>query len=147
MAGMALWFAYPFVFWFGGMAVHHYRCSRMTWIHGEDPCFSDYIPVVEGAAFVVTLVLAVVFARFAFTLFAPPPSERGRGWRLAASSSAWSYYPALQLAAAAGIVWSLLHVRAYPAALYRYWIYWAAWSAWFSLGIWTSWPSKEQDLR
>jgi hypothetical protein len=147
LAGMALWLAYPFVFQAGGLAVHRYRCSRMPWIHGEDPCFTDYIPVAEIAAFLLTLALAYAFARFAFTLFAPPPFERGRGWRLAASSAAWTRYPALQIAAAAGIGWALLHARTYPIALYPYWIYWAAWIAWFALGIGLSWPPKEQDLR
>src|SRR4029078_4158589 len=108
LAGMALWFAYPFVFWNGGIAVHQYRCSREPWVNGRDPCFSDYMPVLELAAFVLTLLLAYPFARFAFSLFAPPPSERGRGWWLAASSAGSEDYAALQLWGALGICWVLL---------------------------------------
>ena len=143
LAGMALWFAYPFVFWNGGMAVHQYRCSREPSVNGSDPCFSDYLPVIELGAFVLTLVLAYPFARFAFSLFAPPPNERGRGWRLASSSAGAEYFPALHLAAALGIVWALVHAKNYPFALYPYLTYWAAWMTWLCLGIWTSWPSKQ----
>lgn len=108
-----------------------------------DPCFSDYIPILELGAFVLTLLLAYPFARFAFSLFAPAPSERGRGWWLAGSSAGSEYYPALQLAAALGIGWALLHAKNYPPALYPYLVYWAAWIVWFCVAIWLSWPPKE----
>ena len=146
LAGMALWFAYPFVFWNGGIAVHQYRCNRAPWVNGTDPCFSDYIPILELGAFVLTLLLAYPFARFAFSLFAPAPAERGRGWWLAGSLAGSEYYPAVQLAAALGIGWALLHAKDYPPALYPYLVYWAAWIVWLCVGIWLSWPPKEAVL-
>lgn len=142
-AGIALWAAYPFVLQHGGAAVWHYQCSRAPWIDGEDPCFTDYLPVMEEAAVVVMLLLAYPFARFAFTLFAPPPPERGRRWRLAGASAAWHRYPGLQILAALGLPWAVLHARPYPLALYPYLTYWAAWIAWFCLGIWMSRPRRK----
>jgi hypothetical protein len=145
LSGMALWFAYPFVLWNGGGAIHQYQCSRELVVNGIDPCFTDYLPVLELMAFVLTLLLAYPFARFAFTLFAPPPCERGRGWRFAGSSAGSEYYPSLQLFAALGIGWASLHAKNYPPALYSYLAYWATWLSWFCLGIWMSWPSKEAE--
>ena len=143
MAGMALWFAYPFVFWNGRIAVFQYQCSREPAVNGSDPCFTDYLPIVDMLALVLTLALAYPFARFAFTLFALPPSKRGRGWWLASSSAGSDYYPSLQVFAGLGIGWALVHAKNYPFALYPYLTYWAAWIGWFCLGIWMSWPPKE----
>jgi hypothetical protein len=141
--GVTLWFAYPFVEWFGGIERFRYRCSREPVVIGRDPCFSDYIPILELIAFVLTLGLAYFFARFAFSLFAPAPEARSRGWRFASRSAGSAYFPSLQLAAGLGILWALLHLKNYPVALYPYLIYWGAWLAWFGAGIWLSWPSNE----
>jgi len=143
LVGLALWFAYPFVFWSGGIAVHRYRCSRAPRPMDVDPCFTDYIPVMELLAFVLTLLLAFPFARFAFTLFAPPSSQRRWGWDLAASNAGSEYYPTLQALAGLGIVWALFHGAHYPAALHLYRAYWAAWIGWFCLGLWMSWPARD----
>ena len=141
--GVALWFAYPFVFWNGGIATFQYRCIREPVIDGSDTCFTDYIPMLELLAFVLTLALAYPFVRFAFSLFAPAPAERGRGWWLASSAAGSEYYPSLQIIGGLGIGWALLHAKNYPFELYPYLAYWAAWIGWFGVGIWLSWPPKE----
>lgn len=140
LAGMCLWFTYPFIFWNGGIAVHRYVCQRQPVIDGRDPCFSDYIPILEMMAFVLTLALAYPFARFAFTLFAPNPDERGRGWWLASGLTRADLFPALQVISALGFLWVGVNAQNYPAALYQYWLYWTAWIAWFAAGILVSWP-------
>ena len=144
-AGVVLWLAYPMMSWSGRVAAFQYECRRKPAVNGSDPCFTDYLPFLEMLAFPITVLLAYPFARFAFTLFAPPPSDRGASWRIAGSSAGSDYYPTLQLAAALGIGWALFHGAGYPFALYTYLTYWAAWIAWFGLGIWMSWPSTEPD--
>lgn len=147
VAGMALWFAFPFMFDNGGVAVFQYRCHLEPVSDSRDPCFTDYLPMVEMAAYGLTLILAYPFARFAFSLFAPAPEARGAGWAwcMASKSAAAESYPSLQLAAGLGIVWAMLHAKNFPLALYPYLLYWAAWIAWFVIGIWASWPKAEAD--
>lgn len=144
LAGMCLWFGYPFIFWSGGIAVHRYVCQREPAVDGRDPCFSDYIPILEMLAFVLTLALAYPFARFAFTLFAPDPDQRGRGWWFASRSTREDRFPMLQVIAALGFLWVAVNAQNYPAALYQYWLYWTAWIAWFAAGILFSWPHRAE---
>jgi hypothetical protein len=140
---MGLWFAYPFVQWQGGIDAFEYRCHLMPATPDRDPCFTDYIPLLEMLAFVLTVGLAYPFASFAFSLFSRSAEIRGAGWRLASRSGGSAYFPANQVACGLGILWTALHAQAYPLALYRYLIYWAAWLLWFIIAIWVSWPTGE----
>lgn len=139
-SGLLLWAAYPFVEWQGSTDVFWYRCRLEPATEYRDPCFTDYIPLVEMLSFVVTIALAYPFARFAFSIYAKPSDRRGRGWWLAGRSGGAEYYPSFQVAAGLGILWVALHAKNYPIALYQYHIYWAAWLAWFAGGIRASWP-------
>jgi len=142
--GLLLWLAYPIVEFRGQADIFFYHCRLEQPSAGRDPCFSDYLPILEIVAFVLTIVLAYPFARFAFSLYAPPEDHRGKGWRLAGRAGGAGYYPSIQLAAALGILWVGLHQKNYPVALYPYHLYWIAWSVWFALGIWISWPSSDE---
>lgn len=135
VSGIGLWLAYPFVTWNGSFAVFQYVCEREPFVGGRDPCFSDHLPFAEMALFVWTLALAYLFARFAFTLYAPDPDRRGRGWWLASRSTLEDGFPVPQVMAAVGLLWVALNAHGYPAALYYYWIYWTAWIVWFAAGI------------
>lgn len=90
-AGLLLWFAYPFVEWQGGIDAFRYSCRFKPVIDGRDPCFTDYIPVLEMIAFVLTIALGYWAIRFSFTLYSLPSDQRGRGWRLAGRSGGSGY--------------------------------------------------------
>ena len=140
LSGIALWLAFPFVFWNGTMALFEYHCALEPASENSDPCFHDGIPVIEIVAFPATLALLYPFARFVFSLFAPEPEQRSYLWWLAGRSSSQDYFPGLHCGAAIGIVWALLHASGYPIIFYPYHLYWAAWVVFFGLGMWLGWP-------
>ena len=127
LAGLMLWFAYPFVFVAGNTALHKHRCAGRIYQGEWDDCFSDGLPF-DLIAFPMTLILLYPFAKFAFVAFAPKPEDRSRFWRLAASEAGIAYYPVVQALAGLGALWALLHVRSFPLekGFFLYFAYWAA---------------------
>jgi len=134
LAGIALWIGFPFIFWNGGIALAEYRCHRMA----RDPCFSDYIPVLEMMAFVLAAVLFYPFLKLAGAFFAPDLPDRSRLWIGAPSSSRQDRYPISLCLGGLGFVWLFLNAKSYPWALHGYWLYWGAWAVWFGAGLWFS---------
>jgi hypothetical protein len=141
-AGLALWFAYPFVEWHGGQAAHLSHGRLEPFIDSVDPCFDDHLPMGEMAAFPITLILAYFFARFAFSLYAPSPEARSWRWWFATRSAPEDLFPAFQVLIAIGILWAVVYGSKYWPALYPYLLYWGAWLGWFLLGAWLSRPRR-----
>lgn len=131
-AGVGLWLGYPFA-WLAGLGARwEARCGHRTFSGRFDDCFNDFLPVIELAAFPLTLLLLYPSARFAFSLWAP--SQRNRRWRLAGSRPAATSHPLYPLLCGAGLVWCVLHLRGLPLAALLLWAYWLAWIAWFVTG-------------
>ncbi|KKC27113.1 hypothetical protein WP12_04750 [Sphingomonas sp. SRS2] len=138
--GVMLWLSYPFIF---------YRTSKveLEYIILKNPdFFNDHLPILEFLfipAFVLTF--AYLFARFAFTIYAPPADERSGKWSLAATSSGDEAFPVVQIAAVLGASWSVYQLSHLPP-LAAYWylpVYWVAWILWFITAAAVSWPSKD----
>ena len=143
--GLALWSAYPFLYLLGIKVAHDYRCAGRAYRGHFDDCFNDILPF-EILVIPFTLALTIPFLRLASSLFAPPPERRTARWRLATRSAAGAYFPAFQIAAAAGVAWAVWHVSALPRAwaLFPLFLYWLAWICWFCLGAWAARPLAKQ---
>jgi hypothetical protein len=137
--GSLLWLALPLIFhegWMAKRALH----SCVVGSTGADGCYADYIPVLEMVLEVVVpvLVLAMLypFARFAFSLYSPPPEGRRLKWRLGMPAGAAAAWPALQAIAGGGAAWALWRMLTYPfvGALWPFHLYWGAFVLWFALG-------------
>ncbi len=77
-------------------------------------------PVLEFLLVALMPALTVEFARFAFSLFAPPVPERRLRWRLARARGAAERYPLYQIIAGMGVLWAALHLWSIPLSL-KYW--------------------------
>lgn len=138
-----MWLAYPIAFGAGMWARRDYRCSGRTFTGQFDDCFNDLLPLLEFLLVALMLALTVAFARFAFSIFAPPVPERRYRWRLARVRPAADCYPLYQILAAAGVLWAALHLWSIPLSP-RYWYllaYWLLWIGWFIAGSLLSRPA------
>ena len=117
----------------GRAAKHRHRCDSREFTGSFDDCFNDYLPIVELALPVLALILIYPFARVAFSLFAPEPSQLDRPWRFA-KPDLW--HPGLQIAAAIGCGWAIWRAFSYPLAieLWPYIAFWLVFAIWFALG-------------
>lgn len=142
-AGVALWLTFPFVYMASMHARWLRRCDGRTFSGKFDDCFNDTLPVFEFVAFPLTIALAYLFVRFAFSMFAPSAELRTTRWRLARSEGGADYFPVYQLLSVVGMIWTVLHVRSLPLSL-TYWYllaYWAAWFAWLLTGVLAALPA------
>jgi hypothetical protein len=133
----------------GGEAKYLYRCGDRTFTGEFDDCFNDYIPILEVFAVPAFILITVYFfARFAFTLYAPPPDRRTLKWRLPSQHSAASAWPILQTIAAVGAVWALWRLSTYPlvADLALFHLYWAVFALWFGTGIVIGFIDKKAEI-
>lgn len=148
LVGVGLWLAGPVIFALGGAAKHRYRCRDRIFTGSFDDCFNDYLPVLE-VFFVplLALVLTYPFARFAFSLYAPPPQDRSRRWRLGARDGGAAYWPLLQSFALAGLAWAIWSWSGYALTglLLPFHLYWAAFSAWFLFAFAAGIPERKSD--
>jgi hypothetical protein len=138
--GLAMWLAYPIAFGAGIWARRDYRCAGRTF---TSDCFNDHLPILEFLLVALMLALTVEFARFAFSIFAPPVPERWYSWRLARPRPAAERYPLYQIIAGAGGLWAALHLWSIPLSP-RYWYllaYWLLWIGWFIAGALLSRPA------
>jgi len=145
--GVMLWLAFPFVYMAGTHARWLRRCQGRSFTGAFDSCFNDGLPVFEFLAFPVTLALTYLFARFAFSMFAPSAELRTRRWRLADSASGGEAFPLYQLFSTFGLIWTVLHANATPFS-FTYWYllaYWAGWLLWFLIGALSALPLTAQD--
>ena len=141
--GLAMWLAYPVAFGLGMWARRDYRCAGRTFTGQFDGCFNDSVPVLEFLLVALMLALTVEFARFAFSLFAPPVPERRLRWRLARARGAAGRYPLYQIIAGMGVLWAALHLWSIPLSL-KYWYlfaWWLLWIGWFIAGALLSRPA------
>lgn len=146
-AGVVLWLAFPFVYLASSHARWVRRCGGRSFTGKFDDCFNDALPVLEFAAFPITVALAYMFSRFAFSMFAPTAELRTLKWRLAGHDGGADAFPLYQLFAVIGLIWAILHIRSIPMTI-TYWylfVYWLVWLAWFLIGAATSLPPNGQE--
>ena len=137
LSGTFLWLVIPLIVWEGGAAKHLYRCRGRTFTGTFDDCFNDYIPVLEVVAIpLFTLLTVYFFARFAFTLYGPPPQDRPLRWRLSARGGARGAWPIVQILAVAGATWAIWRFSTYPLVreLVPFHLYWGGFAGWFATG-------------
>jgi hypothetical protein len=141
LAGLLLWLALPLVF----LYAPNDPCAGKP-----DDCRHDYIPVFELIVIpLLVLVTAYPFARFAFSLFAPPPPRSGRLWWFAARDGAGANWPVLQIFAAACLAWTISRAAFFavedePVALSLYRL---AFALWFVLGMFIGWLDRSRMAR
>lgn len=137
LTGLLLWLTIPLIVLEGAVAKRGYRCRGRTFTGEFDDCFSDYIPILEFffIPFFI-LVTAYAFARFAFSLYAPPQRRVNSIWWFAPKGGSTAGRPILQLAACLGVAWALWRLLTYPlvAELLPFHLYWGAFAMWFACG-------------
>ncbi len=145
IGGVFLWLAYPFMLLALSSARWEQRCGHRKFAGTFDECFNDALPVLEVFPFFVTLALAYLVGRFAFSIFAPLPHFRKARWRLASTRAAQSYHPIFPIYAALGVGWAAMHLSYTPlnASTWYLQLFWAAWMAWFITGVIASWPPRK----
>lgn len=146
LAGAGLWLAGPIVFALGGAAKHVYRCRDRVFTGRFDDCFNDYLPILEMVVVpTVALALTYPFARFAFSLYAPPAEGRSLRWRLGARDGGAAHWPLLQAFALLGLAWAIWSWSGYAlaAVLLPFHLYWAAFSAWFATAVLAGMPRAD----
>ena len=126
----------------GGAAKHWQRCQGREFTGTFDDCFNDYLPILELAAPILSLLLVYPFGRFAFSLLAPDPDERRLRWRLATRSNSEDLFPLVHAIAILGCVWALWRSLTYAFAieLWPYVVFWLIFSLWFGLAAFLAWP-------
>jgi hypothetical protein len=141
-----LWLAYPFVLWNGGQTQRLPRCALRRPVSEDGSCFIDDLPIMEMAAFGLTLLFAYPFGRFACRLFAS--SRRATAVRgLARNGADSNSHLALQAAATVGIGWALWHAATITPLSTGYLVYWVTWISWFAAGIRASWARPRRTDR
>lgn len=146
LLGPCLWLAASALPMIGGIAKHQYRCRGRIYTGHFDDCFNDYIPALEMMAPFVALILTYAFARFAFSLYAPPAELRRARWRLATEGDPAGLWPLLHACAAIGILWCLWRALTYPAAreLLPFHLFWIVFGLWFAGGLLAALPRAEE---
>jgi hypothetical protein len=144
LTGILLWLAIPLVFIYGPIGP---PCEVSAPPRPED-CFSDYIPILELFAVpLFTLVTCYPFARFAFSLYAPPPPRSRAAWWFASHAGAGANWPLLQIFAAAGCAWILWRMVLYISWDEPFWIplFRLVFLFWFVAGIVVGWRQRRRD--
>jgi hypothetical protein len=141
LLGAGFWLASSFMPLFGGIAKHAYRCRGREFTGNFDDCFTDALPVLELFAPIVALCLALPFARFAFSLYAPAPEARRLRWRLASRSHPRPLSPALYRWAVVGVAGCVWRAFSYPFVreLAPFQAFWFLFAAWFGGGLAAAW--------
>jgi len=139
LAGLLLWLCIPLLFIY---------VEPPNPCHGQGPdCMHDYIPVLEFLFLpLFTLATAYPFARFAFSLYAPPPPRAGRIWGLAARDGAAAHWPLLAVFAGLGCAWTLWRTAMFlgmvePVEMY---LFRFAFILWFVAGIVVGWRDSRR---
>ncbi|HEX5182990.1 MAG TPA: hypothetical protein VFW19_07540 [Allosphingosinicella sp.] len=146
LLGPCLWLAASTLPMIGGIAEHQYRCRGRVYTGHFDDCFNDYLPILEMVAPVLALLLAYPFARFAFSLYAPPVEQRRARWRLATKGDPAGLWPPLHAFAAIGVMWCLWRAVTYRAAreFLPFRLFWTAFGLWFAAGLVAALPSAKE---
>lgn len=135
LTGCGLWLAPSFMPWFGGVAKHEVVCrGHLPPTGGFDDCFNDYIPGLELTAPILAALLWYSFARFAVTIWAPPPALRRHAWRLASRARSVAYHPGCAICCVAGAGWCPWRAWGYPvdAVTLPYIAFWMVFAMWFA---------------
>lgn len=143
LAGLGFWLTGLWMLSQGGDARWAWRCPYPTLTN----CFSDYLPVLEAFIPILTLLLAYPIARFVFSMWAPPPEERGLHWWPASRrGSGELMWPVGHLLGATGIFTSLWALLVFPPALqfWPYFLYWGCSALWCTLTVWIAWPPRQE---
>ena len=142
--GTLLFAAYPIVKIVESNTRWQIRCAGRRF-EGFDDCYNDYLPVLEFVALLIYPLFIWLFARYAFSMFAPPAEDRRLQWRWANSDAGCDYFPGFLIGALIGLLWAIWNIYALPLELifWKIFAYWIICAAWFVAGSLVSWRKSE----
>ena len=138
LSGSVLALLYPFAFFSGGILRDQYRCRDRVSVGTFDDCFNDYLPLLELSWMAISLILALIFIRLSFRVWA---GNGEGGWRWA-----WGKQPDYESTEVfrrwgllVGLGLSAYQLLRLPLNLdWLHWahVYWMLFALWFALSYW-----------